>query len=50
MAVCVYDPRTKAAKRVSKDEAEKLVRSGWKYIGKAEWQRIVSRQTTAPTG
>lgn len=48
MAVSVWSPTEKEAKRVSKDEAKRLVATGqWRYVSKNEYQRLVSGQQSA---
>lgn len=49
MAVSIYSPETKEAKRVAKAEAQKLVATGnWQFISKTDFVRISTGQISEP--
>lgn len=51
MTKSIYSDKQKEARRVSDEEAAKLVASGaWKYITKNDFKRIMAGQTHAPAG
>lgn len=39
MAKCVESSKSKEVRRVSDEEARKLVNNGWQYVSKSAWKQ-----------